>query len=100
MGKFLVLSVKPYDFENDKGERIQGARVSYLNRKPSARDNEEGFPPLIVTINDGDLVKELKQVPAIYDMEFEQVTGKNNRPELMLSSLEYVAPVDFSIFFS
>lgn len=99
MSKYMVLSVKPYDFQNDKGERIQGARVSYLNKKPSVRDNELGFPPLQVSITNQNLLNELKQVPAIYDMEFEQVTGRNNKPELMLSEIEMVSPVDFSVFF-
>jgi hypothetical protein len=99
MSKYLVLSLKPYDFVNDDGERIQGAKVSYLNKKPSVRENETGFPPLIVSITNPNLLQDLKSAPAIYDMDFEQVTGRNNKPELMLSSLEYIAPVDFSLFF-
>lgn len=100
MSKYLLLSSKPYDFENSKGEKIQGVKIAYINKKASARENEFGFPPLLTTCS-FDMVKgkRLEEAPAIFDMEFEQVTGKNNRPELHLIDLEYVAPVDFSLFF-
>jgi hypothetical protein len=99
MAKYLVLSVKSYDFENDKKERVVGAKISYLNRKPSKKENECGYPPLIVSINDKEVLEQLKEAPAIYELEFEQTTGKNNKPEILLTEVEYVAPVDFSEFF-
>lgn len=99
MSKYIVLSFRPYDFQTDQGERVQGAKVSYLNRRPNVKEGEFGYPPLIVNITNQDIIKDIKEVPAIYEMEFEQVTGKNNKPELMLTSLEHVAPVDFTMFF-
>lgn len=99
MSKYIVLSFKPYDFQNEQGDRVQGAKVSYLNRKPSVREGEFGYPPLIVNITNPEIIKSIKEVPAIYEMEFEQITGKNNKPELMLTSLEHETPVDFSMFF-
>lgn len=98
--KYIVLSAKPYDFENSKGERVQGVKIAYVNRKSSAREGEYGNPPMITTCS-LDVVKteNLELLPAIYDMEFEQVTGKNNKPELLLTHLEFVAPADFSSFF-
>jgi hypothetical protein len=100
MAKYLVLSVKSYDFENDKKERVVGAKISYLNRKPSKKENECGYPPLIVSINDKEVLSQLQQAPAIYELEFEQTTGKNNKPEILLTEVEYISPVDLSILFS
>lgn len=100
MSKYIVLSAKPYDFENSKKERIKGVRIAYINKKPSAREGEFGNPPMITTCSlDSIQGKRLEECPAIFDMEFEQITGKNNKPELMLTDLEFVAPVDLSLFF-
>lgn len=100
MSKYIVLSAKPYDFEDNKGKNISGVRISYINRKPSSRDGEYGNPPLITKCSlDVIKGKRLEECPAVFDLEFEQVTGKNNKPELLLTELDYVAPVDFSLFF-
>jgi len=98
--KYLLLSSKPYDFDNSKGEHIQGVKIAYINRKPSSRDKEYGFPPLIATCS-FDMVKgkRLEEAPAIFDMEFEQVVGKNNAPTLFLTDLEFIAPVDIISLF-
>ena len=100
MSKYIVLSAKPYDFENSKGEKISGVRIAYVNRKSSTREGEYGNPPLITTCSlDAIKGKRLEEAPAVFDLEFEQVTGKNNKPELLLTELDYIAPVDFNIFF-
>lgn len=100
MSKHLVLSFKPYDFTSAKGDRFVGAKISYVNKKPSSRDGEQGHTPLMVSISNHSLLKEFDgKVPAIYEMEFEQVTGKNNKPEIILTDVEYLSPVDFSLFF-
>jgi hypothetical protein len=101
MSKYIVLSAKPYDFESSKGEKISGVRIAYINRKSSPRENEFGNPPMITKCS-LDIVKgkRLEEAPAVFDMDFEQVTGKDNKPELLLTDLDFVAPVDFSIFFS
>lgn len=99
MSKCLVLSIKPYDFENNKGERVQGAKVAYINKRATSRENEKGNPPLIVAISNTEMLKEISEVPAIYDLDFEQVTGKANKPELVLSGIEYIHPVDLSSLF-
>ena len=98
MSKYIVLSKKPYDFNNDKNERVAGAKVAYLNKKPSARDGEQGHPPMIVSVSE-EMATKLIEVPAIYDMDFEQVTGKNNKPELILTDLQFVSPIDFDLLF-
>lgn len=97
--KYFVLSAKTYDFENNQGERIKGSKVSYINKKATERDNEFGNPPLIVNTA-SDIDKDLlSQLPAICELNFEQVTGKNNKPELVLTDLELVTEIDLELIF-
>lgn len=99
MSKHLILSKKGYDFVNTEGERIQGLKLSYINENPSKRENEEGFTPMILNVNDKSIVKSLKEVPGIYEMTFDQVTGKNNKPEIVLSDVTFLSETDLSILF-
>ena len=100
MSKYIVLSAKPYDFENSKGERVKGVKISYINKKPSVKEGEYGHPPFLTSVTfDSAKGKRLEECPAVIELEFEQVTGKNNKPEIILTDLEYVAPVDFSLFY-
>ena len=99
ISKHLILSKKAYDFTNNDGERVQGLKLSYLNDKPSVRDNEEGFTPMIININDKSIVKSLKEIPGIYEMTFDQVTGKNNKPEIILSEVSFLSSTDLSVLF-
>lgn len=96
MSKHIVLSAKPYDFQSN-GSRISGLKISYINTKPTSRKGEEGYPPLIVNISNNELIEKIERVPALYEMDFEQVTGKNNRPEIVLSDIDYISDIDFSI---
>lgn|SRR3712207_4544978 len=94
MSKHLVLSAKVYDFKNKEGQRVCGAKIAYLNKRPN-RD-AKGFTPFIVNITEKDLFDKFIEIPGIYDMDFEQVTGKNNKPELILSDVDFIAPIDIS----
>ncbi|NLL02353.1 MAG: hypothetical protein GX265_04980 [Mollicutes bacterium] len=92
--KCLVLSAKKYDFESN-GDRIQGVKIAYLNKKTLSRDNEYGTPPLIVNCPiDSILPDVLDSLPAICNLEFEQVTGRNNKPELILTNVDYLESVN------
>lgn len=97
--KCLVLSANSYDFTTKDGDRIQGTKVSYINKKSSVRDNEYGNPPMIVntaTSLDKDI---LNLLPAVCNLSFEQVTGKNNKPELVLTDLELVTETELDLLF-
>lgn len=98
--KYLVLSAKPYEFNSKDGNLIKGMSVSYIQKKQSSRENEFGNPPFIINSQLEDFNKDdLKQIPGIFDMDFEQVVGKDHKPALMLTGMEFVAPIDFSTFF-
>jgi hypothetical protein len=100
--KYLVLAAKPYEFSSKDGNLIKGVSVSYIQKKPSSRANEFGHPPFIINSQslDGFSKEDFKQIPAIFDMEFEQVTGKDHKPALVLTGMEFVAPIDLASFFS
>lgn len=99
--KYLVLSAKPYEFNSKDGNLIKGISVSYIQKKASSRENEFGHPPFIINSQslDGFNKDDFKQIPGIFDMEFEQVTGKDHKPALVLTGMEFVAPIDFGTFF-
>lgn len=98
--KCLVLSAKPYEFSSKDGSLVKGISVSYINKKPSSRENEYGNPPLI--INSQSLenfnFEEFSHIPGVFDMEFEQVTGKDHKPAIILTGMELINAVDLGSF--
>jgi len=99
MSKYLILSANNFDFENNKGERVKGTKIAYINKKPSKKEGVKGYPPLIVNISDKDIIDKLVEVPGVYEIDFEQVTGKNNKPELMITDLEFISMLEMGLLF-
>lgn len=93
MSRYIVLSARPYDFTNDRQERVQGLKLSYLNTDVR-KDDVLGFEPMIASVPSG-FEENLTEVPGRYNMEFEVVPGQKNRPVLQLCSLDFVEPVNF-----
>ena len=88
--KALVLAVKGYDFKNDLGESVKGNKVYYLTS-----DKVEGIlgnPPMCVNLQDANCF-EGKNLPAVFDMDFTQKPGKNNKPEIVLVGCQHVSDV-------
>jgi hypothetical protein len=91
MSNYVVLSARPYNFINDRNERVQGVKLSYLN--PGVKkDDVMGFEPMIASVPSG-FEAALVEVPGRYSMDFEVVSGQKNKPVLQLSSLDYIEPV-------
>lgn len=98
--KYIILSAKPYSFKNKNDEDVKGVTISYLNNKPSNRDDEFGYPPFIVntsSLNDVDFSK--LKFPGVYNIDFEQVTGKDHKPTLVLNNIEFIKALDFNSLF-
>lgn len=95
--KCLVLSAKPYSFESKEGKKIEGCKVSYITKKCK----EHGHDPLILNINNNkEAVNQITgNVPGIFELDFYQVAGKNNKPEIVLDDLEFIAPIDIEGLF-
>jgi len=91
--EYVVLSARSYDFENDRRERVQGVKLSYIN--PNVKqEGVQGFEPMLATVPI-DFKQYLEQLPGRYRMQFEIVTGPKNKPQLQLNGLEFVSPVEF-----
>ena len=93
MSDYVVLSARPYDFTNDKNERITGLKLSYVN--PAVKqDGVIGFEPMIASV-DANFEEQLRDIPGKYQMDFEVVTGPRNKPVVQLNKIEFVSPVSF-----
>ncbi len=100
MSKVIVLGhSKPYDFKQDNGDRLQGVKISYINSKPSVKDGEVGFTPIQVTVNPS-VLGDLKELPGLYDVSFEMVAGRNNKPEIAVTGFDFIKAVDMQLLFS
>ena len=94
---YLVLHVRPYDFDSDDGRRISGASVTYLDlAEPdtSRASDERGVAPLTISTT-VDASRGISQAPGIYDLRFTQRRGKGGRPVLTLTGAQLVRPLDF-----
>ena len=92
---YIVLEVRPYDFEDDKGRRIQGTRVTYLDPDSPSVHPASGFSPLTISADDG-IAAGLNAVPGVYDLNFRQRAGQKGRPVLSLAGARLVRPLDLS----
>ena len=98
--KRLVLSANTYNFENKQGEKVQGTKIAYTSLKSMNQNNHHGNPPLIVNLQ-GHILEDniLGKFPAICDLEFEEVPGKDNKPVQILTDLDILSEIDFETLF-
>jgi len=81
---FLVLHVRPYDFETEDGKHLQGASVTYLDLSGPVEKGEVGHAPLTMSVGQ-ELVHSFTEAPALYDLDFRQRRGKGGKPVLLLA---------------
>lgn len=91
----LVIYARQFDFEDDNKRRIQGGKIHYIDPTTSPADGEQGFPPLELSV-DTSMMPNFTEVPGVYDLEFTQRRGRNNRPTLVLTKAVCVGPYVFS----
>lgn len=95
MSHYLVLHVRPYDFESEDNRRIQGATVTYIDPETPVTDGERGRPPLSLSVDQG-VDRQFKEVPGFYVLEFAHKRGKNGRPQVVLSGARLVSAVSLT----
>ncbi len=89
----LVIAARQYDFTSDKGEHIDGVKVTYLDQEETG-PNGKGFLPM--TINSQlDKWPLLESVPGWYDMSFRQRPDSKGRPVLILDDLKFIESIKF-----
>ncbi len=94
----LVLGARRYDFKDDDGARVEGAKLHYLTLDAT----EDAYPdpdrvgeiPFEVSAPLA-LFEEFSQAPAFYDVEFRQRPGRGGRPTLQVAGVSYQGPVSF-----
>lgn len=91
MSKHIVTGIKPYDFVDQDGQRLQGVKVFYLDNDAEDSAGAKGFFPLNLSIT-GDHVSKFSAIPGIYDLDFKQVSDKFGKPVLRLRNVEFVKP--------
>lgn len=95
MSKALVLSVRRYDFTDEKdGRQLTGVTVEYLDPESelTSPGDRRGLP--VFTVGGSvDLDKEFSAVPGVYDLDFRMKPGLKGRPTLQLSGAHLVQGV-------
>lgn len=91
MSKHIVTGIKPYDFVDDNGQRLQGVKVFYLDNHQENEPNLKGYFPLNLSLT-GDHAAKFTEVPGIYDLDFRQTSDKYGKPVLKLRNVNFVSP--------
>jgi len=93
MSNHMVIGARRYDFTSDKGEHIEGLKVTYLDQ-PETGPNGIGFLPLTINAQ-SDVWSKLEAVPGWYDLSFRQRPDAKGRPVLILDGLELLEAIKF-----
>ena len=94
--KVLVLSARDWEMADDDGEIRRGVKFSYVDPLEEATGSgAEGVPPMAIS-GPATLKPKVKEVPGVYELEFRQRPGKNNRPVLTLVDATFVKGVNIA----
>lgn len=96
MSKHIVTGIKPYDFVDDNGQRLQGVKLYYLDNHQENEPNMKGFFPLNLSLT-GDHAAKFTEVPGIYDLDFRQTSDKYGKPVLKLRDASFVSSVKLPV---
>lgn len=96
MSKHIVTGIRPFNFANDNGEKVEGVTVYYLDTHNEKSDYGRGHTALNLTLI-GDHLDKFVELPAVYDLNFRQSRDSKGRPTLRLQDLEFVEPFSLQI---
>lgn len=97
MAKHIVIAVEPVDFMDDNGERIQGAKVHYLQDEPEDAPNAKGHLPLNLFLK-GDPLGKFRHLPGVYELNFGQRRDKQGKPITVLRDVECIEEFSLPTF--
>ena len=90
--KCIVFSARQYAFNDEETKRrVEGVTIQYSDGLSLNEENQRGLFPLSVSAG-LDIWHDLRQVPGVYELDFRQRPGKNNRAVLTLAGVKFVAP--------
>ena len=61
----------------------------------TAVENEYGADQIQIL----ECISNLREVPGVYEIKFDMVPGKNNKPELVITGFDFVKSVDINNIF-
>lgn len=93
--RYLVLHVRPFDFQGEDGRNISGASVTYLDLEVTPSTDELGLAPLTISAP-ARMGDQFPQVPGLYELHFTHRRGKGGRPVLALGGATLDRPVDLT----
>jgi len=91
MSKHIVTGVRPFNFLNDAGEKVQGITVHYLDTVNENSEYGKGHAALNLTMI-GEHESKFKQIPGIYELDFRQARDQKGRPVLKLQEVVFHKP--------
>ena len=97
MTKHLVTGVKPYDFVDDNGQRLQGVKLYYLDNHLENDSRAKGYFPLNLSLL-GNHADKFISVPGVYDLEFKMTPDKYGKPQIKLHDVSFVDSVELPVF--
>ncbi|MCX7746595.1 MAG: hypothetical protein N2645_06875 [Clostridia bacterium] len=93
----LVLGVKRYSFVNDDGEKVEGAKIAYLDDLEGTffqTNDLKGIFPLTVSAPVG-AFDHFSKLPAFYDLDFRQRPDSKGKPVMVLVGAKFVSEISF-----
>jgi hypothetical protein len=85
----IVLNSRSYDFTDDQGKIVKGSNVTYLTGDVEASTQLKGVSTMTVSATD-EVMSQLQELPGVYELDFKQRPGKNNRPTLTLTACKFM----------
>lgn len=98
MSKVIVTGLKTYSFKKDDGQVLEGVKVSYIAREMAKGQNEKGYLPLQSSLN-LQCLNDFKEIPGVYDVNYDMVPGKGNKPTLAITGFNFVKGIDLEGLF-
>lgn len=88
MAKYLVTGMQSYDFKDDKGKRVKGNNIFFLDKS-----NDEGFNGYKtgkMPIPEG-YIKSFSVYPGFYDLDFSVKVGSGGKVAAILESVQFIS---------
>lgn len=97
--KCLVFSARQYAFtDQDTNRQVSGVTIQYSDGYSTDDANQRGIFPLSVSAG-SEIWNDLRHLPGVYELDFRQRPGKNNRAVLSLVGLKFVEPLSLDSLF-
>lgn len=104
MEKVVITGYKDMNFTSGEGANEQNVdfiKLSMLTKNSGT--DAIGFLPTQVTYMGEDkkkIAQCIKDIPGLYEAQYEMTPGKNNKPTLQLTGYKFIKPIDLHSYFA